>query len=55
LSGEAQHALECTIGMVLRGGDTLIAIYAIDQDMVGDGGKIVPDDKIVGELSIPEC
>ena len=30
LSGEAQHALEWRIGMVLRNGDTLMAIYAID-------------------------
>ncbi|CUS13072.1 unnamed protein product [Tuber aestivum] len=51
LSGEAQHALECTIGTVLGDGDTLMAIYAIDRDMVEDGDKIVPDDKIAGELS----
>jgi len=51
LSGEAQHALEWTIGMIHRGGDTLMAIYTIDQDTVGDGGKIVPDDRIAGELS----
>ena len=51
LSGEAQHALEWTIGTVLRDGDTLMAIYAIDQDTVEDGGKIVPDDRIAGELS----
>jgi nucleotide-binding universal stress UspA family protein len=51
LSGEAQHALEWTIGTVLRDGDTLMAIYAIDQDTVEDGGKIVSDDGIAGELS----
>ena len=51
LSGEAQHALEWTIGTVLRDGDTLMAIYAIDQDTVEDGGKIVPDDRIAGELT----
>ena len=44
LSGEAQHALEWTIGTVLRDRDTLIAIYAIDQDTVEDGGKIVSGD-----------
>jgi len=26
-----------------------MAIYAIDQDTVGDGDKIVPDDRIAGE------
>ena len=51
LSGEAQHALEWTIGMVLGGGDTLMAICAIDQDTMGDGGKIVLDDRIAGALS----
>ncbi|PUU73301.1 hypothetical protein B9Z19DRAFT_552675 [Tuber borchii] len=51
LSGEAQHALEWTIGMVLRDGDTLMVIYAINQDTVEDGGKIVPDDRIAGNLS----
>ncbi|RPB04035.1 hypothetical protein L873DRAFT_1800046 [Choiromyces venosus 120613-1] len=51
LSAEAQHALEWTIGTVLRDGDTLMAMYAIDQDTVEDGGKIVSDDGIAGELS----
>ncbi|KAG0643597.1 hypothetical protein HOY80DRAFT_879852, partial [Tuber brumale] len=51
LSGEAQHALEWTTGTVLGDGDTRMAIYAIDQDTVKDSGKIVPDDKIEGELS----
>ncbi|CUS11409.1 unnamed protein product [Tuber aestivum] len=51
LSGEAQHALEWTIGTVLGAGDTLMAIYVIDQDTVEDGGKIVPDDKIAGALN----
>ena len=46
LSGEAQHALEWTIGTVLRDRDTLIAIYAIDQDTVELGGKIVSGDGI---------
>ncbi|KAF3905406.1 hypothetical protein ABW21_db0208291 [Orbilia brochopaga] len=36
LSAEAAHALEWTIGTVLRDGDTLIAIYAIDEEGVGD-------------------
>ena len=51
LSGEAQHALEWTIWTVLGDGDTPMAIYAIDQDTVEDGGKIVLDDKIARELS----
>jgi len=51
LSGEAQHALECTIGTVLGAGDTPMAIYVIDHDTVEDGGKIVPDKMIAEELS----
>ncbi|KAH0611936.1 uncharacterized protein H6S33_009988 [Morchella sextelata] len=51
LSGEAQHALEWTIGTVLRDGDTLMAIYAIDQDSVEDGGKIVSDDGIIADMT----
>ncbi|KAG0128332.1 hypothetical protein HOY82DRAFT_611933 [Tuber indicum] len=46
LSGEAQHALEWTIGTVLGDGHTLMAIYAIDPDTVEHGGKTFPDDKI---------
>ncbi|KAF3315258.1 hypothetical protein TWF173_004137 [Orbilia oligospora] len=36
LSAEAAHALEWTIGTVLRDGDKLLAIYAIDEETVGD-------------------
>ena len=36
LSGEAAFALEWTIGTVLRDGDTLFAVYAVDED-VGTG------------------
>lgn len=36
LSGEAAYALEWTIGTVLRDGDTLLAVYAVDED-VGTG------------------
>jgi nucleotide-binding universal stress UspA family protein len=32
LSEEAAHALEWTIGTVLRDGDTLLAIYCVDED-----------------------
>ncbi|KAK6330122.1 hypothetical protein TWF730_004622 [Orbilia blumenaviensis] len=36
LSAEAAHALEWTIGTVLRDGDKLLAIYAIDEETIGD-------------------
>ncbi|KAI9716672.1 MAG: hypothetical protein M1812_005210 [Candelaria pacifica] len=36
LSDEAAHALEWTIGTVLRDGDTLLAVYAVDEE-VGTG------------------
>ena len=39
LSDEAAYALEWTIGIVLRDGDTLIAVYAIDEETSsGKGG-----------------
>ncbi len=41
ISPEAEHALEWTIGTVLRDGDTLFAVYAADQDeaaAAGEGG-----------------
>jgi nucleotide-binding universal stress UspA family protein len=37
LSEEAAYALEWTIGTVLRDGDTLLAVYAVDEE-VGTGG-----------------
>lgn len=37
LSEEAAYALEWTIGTVLRDGDTLLAVFAIDEE-VGTGG-----------------
>lgn len=39
-SPEAEHALEWTIGTVLRDGDTLFAVYAVDEETApgGDGG-----------------
>lgn len=44
LSDEAAYALEWTIGIVLRDGDTLIAVYAIDEESgsgkSGDGESI---------------
>ncbi|KAI5809757.1 hypothetical protein DFH27DRAFT_629059 [Peziza echinospora] len=41
MSGEAAHALEWTIGTVLRDGDTLLAIYAVDEDSV-DSSALTP-------------
>ena len=41
MSGEAAHALEWTIGTVLRDGDTLLAMYAADEDSV-DTSSITP-------------
>lgn len=46
LSDESTHALEWAIGTVLRDGDTLIAIYCVDEEtgiVTGDGSSI-PDD-----------
>ena len=42
LSSEAAYALEWTIGTVLRDGDTLLAMYAVDED-VGTGKAGEPD------------
>ncbi|KAI1273932.1 hypothetical protein F5Y07DRAFT_410740 [Xylaria sp. FL0933] len=46
LSDESTHALEWAIGTVLRDGDTLIAMYCIDEEASGsaDVGGLVPDD-----------
>ncbi|KAL1841881.1 hypothetical protein VTJ49DRAFT_6480 [Mycothermus thermophilus] len=40
LSEESQHALEWAIGTVLRDGDTLLAIYCVDEEtgVIGDTG-----------------
>jgi hypothetical protein len=44
LSAEAEYALEWTIGTVLRDGDTLLAVYAVDEESgtggVGEGVEI---------------
>lgn len=37
ISEEAAYALEWTIGTVLRDGDTLLAVYAIDEEQIGSG------------------
>lgn len=47
LSDESTHALEWAIGTVLRDGDTLLAIYCVDEDtgiVTGDGSTAVPDE-----------
>ena len=59
LSGEAAYALEWTIGTVLRDGDTLLAVYAVDEEVgtgktcdglpIGDGGKAMQDTTAVIE------
>ena len=38
LSDEAAYALEWSIGTILRDGDTLIALYAMDDESKGGGG-----------------
>ena len=46
LSDESTHALEWAVGTVLRDGDTLIAIYCVDEEtgIVTSEGALVPDD-----------
>ena len=46
LSDESTHALEWAIGTVLRDGDTLIAIYCVDEDtgITADDTGLAPDD-----------
>lgn len=53
LSEEAAYALEWTIGTVLRDGDTLLGVYAVDEEVgtgktgeslpIGDGAKAMQD------------
>lgn len=38
LSPESEYALEWTIGTVLRDGDTLFAVYAVDEELAKEGG-----------------
>ena len=43
LSAEAAYALEWTIGTVLRDGDTLLAVYCVDEETgTGKGGESDP-------------
>ncbi|KAI0390750.1 adenine nucleotide alpha hydrolases-like protein [Xylariaceae sp. FL0594] len=44
LSDESTHALEWAIGTVLRDGDTLIAMYCLDEEAAGDAGGSMADD-----------
>ena len=53
LSEEAAYALEWTIGTVLRDGDTLLAVYAVDEE-AGTGGdtSATPNNSVaIGEGS----
>ena len=52
LSDESTHALEWAIGTVLRDGDTLIAIYCVDEEtgiVAGDGSQLPDDPKAMKE------
>lgn len=52
LSDESTHALEWAIGTVLRDGDTLIAIYCVDEEtgiVPGDNGAVPDDPKAMRE------
>ncbi len=59
LSEEAAYALEWTIGTVLRDGDTLLAVYAVDEEVgtgktgdslpIGEGAKAMQDTAAVME------
>lgn len=51
LSDESTHALEWAIGTVLRDGDTLIAIYCVDEEtgIVTDNNHVPDDPKAMRE------
>ncbi|TVY35209.1 Uncharacterized protein LSUB1_G005785 [Lachnellula subtilissima] len=51
LSDEAAHAMEWTIGTVLRDGDTLLAVYCVDEE-VGIGEGTIGDDTLMKEQAI---
>lgn len=53
LSEESTHALEWAIGTVLRDGDTLIAIYCVDEEAgIGDGALVPDDSKAMKEQAV---
>ncbi|EHK23839.1 universal stress protein [Trichoderma virens Gv29-8] len=52
LSDESTHALEWAIGTVLRDGDTLVAIYCIDEEtgiVAGEGSQVPDESKAMKE------
>lgn len=52
LSDESTHALEWAVGTVLRDGDTLIAIYCVDEESSSSGetpGQVPDDPKSMRE------
>lgn len=52
LSDESTHALEWAVGTVLRDGDTLLAIYCVDEETGiggGDNGQVPDDAKAMKE------
>jgi len=52
LSEESAHALEWAIGTVLRDGDTLLAIYCVDEETgigAGDNGQVPDEPKAMKE------
>ncbi|RKF83272.1 putative universal stress protein [Golovinomyces cichoracearum] len=50
LSEEAAHALEWTIGTVLRDGDTLLAIYCVDEDVGITSNDCSSEDKMQEQI-----
>ncbi|PBP18541.1 Usp family protein [Diplocarpon rosae] len=56
LSDEAAHALEWTVGTVLRDGDTLLAIYCVDEDVgIASTEASVGDVKTKEQMIVPEA
>ena len=54
ISDESTHALEWAIGTVLRDGDTLLAIYCVDEEtgiVSGDGALVADDPKAMKETA----
>ncbi|KAH6894234.1 hypothetical protein B0T10DRAFT_589703 [Thelonectria olida] len=54
LSDESTHALEWAIGTVLRDGDTLLAIYCVDEEagIYGDAALVPDDPKAMKEQAL---
>ncbi|KXJ89796.1 hypothetical protein Micbo1qcDRAFT_165159 [Microdochium bolleyi] len=49
LSDESTHALEWAIGTVLRDGDTLLALYSIDEEAAGSADPSYEDSRALKE------